>query len=156
VQVETIRVRSSRGFTLIEALVALVVLSIGLLGVAALQITSLKMNHGSATRTQAVLLTYGIVDSMRANVAAAVANAYGVETPTASTVAGKDLIQWRQAIASTLPVGSIVPTGSVTYDAATKLFTVSITWDDAHARGASGAPNNEDRVTFSVTTQLSN
>jgi type IV pilus assembly protein PilV len=156
VQVETIPVRSARGFTLVEALVALVVLSIGLLGVAALQITSLKMNHGSATRTQAVLLTYDIVDRMRANVTAALADAYGVDTPTASTVAGNDLIQWRQAIARTLPAGSILPAGSVKYDAATKLFTVSIKWDDAHARGASGAPNNEDIITFSVTTQLSN
>lgn len=155
-QVETIPVRSARGFTLVEALVALVVLSIGLLGVAALQITSLKMNHGSATRTQAVLLTYDIVDRMRANVTAALADAYGVDTPTASTVAGNDLIQWRQAIARTLPAGSILPAGSVKYDAATKLFTVSIKWDDAHARGASGAPNNEDIITFSVTTQLSN
>ena len=57
----------SRGFTLVEVLVALVVLSIGLLGVAALQLTSLRSNHSSAMRSQATFLAYDIIDRMRAN-----------------------------------------------------------------------------------------
>lgn len=55
------------GFSLIEVLVALAVLSIGLLGLAALQTTGLKFNHQSYERTQAVLQAYDIIDRMRAN-----------------------------------------------------------------------------------------
>lgn len=56
-----------RGFTLIEVLVALMVLSLGLLGLAALQTVGLKYNNQSYQRTQAVLQAYDIIDRMRAN-----------------------------------------------------------------------------------------
>ena len=56
-----------RGFSLIEVLVALLVLAIGLLGLAALQTTGLKFGHQSYERTQAVLQAYDVIDRMRAN-----------------------------------------------------------------------------------------
>ena len=62
-----LRHASHTGFSLIEVLVALFVLSIGLLGLAALQTTGLKFNHQSYERTQAVLQAYDIIDRMRAN-----------------------------------------------------------------------------------------
>ncbi len=55
------------GFSMIEVLVALFVLSIGLLGLAALQTTGLKLNHQSYERTQATLQAYDIIDRMRTN-----------------------------------------------------------------------------------------
>jgi type IV pilus assembly protein PilV len=163
-QSESVRRRTGRGFTLVEVLVALVVFSVGLLGIAGLQITSLKANHGSATRTQAVYLAYDIIDRMRANPKAAITDhAYEIAvnaTPTAGTVAGDDLIAWRTNIANSLPSGSVSPSGSVVYVAATNLFTVNIVWDDSHAnvtstKQAAGSPAPAP-VTFSVTTQLSN
>lgn len=59
--------RNQGGFTLLEVLVALLVLSIGLLGLAALQTVGLKFNHQSYQRTQAVILAYDIIDRIRAN-----------------------------------------------------------------------------------------
>ena len=56
-----------RGFSLVEVMVALLVLSIGLLGLAALQTTGLKLNHQSYGRTQATLQAYDIIDRIRAN-----------------------------------------------------------------------------------------
>lgn len=56
-----------RGFGLVEVLVALLVLSIGLLGLAGLQAVSLRSNHGSFIRGQAVILANDIADRMRAN-----------------------------------------------------------------------------------------
>lgn len=55
------------GFSLIEVLVALFILSIGLLGLAALQTTGLQFNHQSYERTQAVIQAYDIIDRMRVN-----------------------------------------------------------------------------------------
>jgi type IV pilus assembly protein PilV len=137
----------ARGFTLIEALVALLVLSIGLLGVAALQLSSLRSNHGSSLRSQATLLAYDIVDRMRANQTAAKSGAYDLAlaaTPTGGTVAGDDLVRWKQNLTNTLPAGtgSVARTGSGN---ATK-FTITVQWDDS--RGASSA------LSFVMETQI--
>ncbi len=59
--------RKQHGFSLVEVLVALFILSIGLLGLAALQTTGLRFNHQSYQRTQAVLLSYDIIDRIRSN-----------------------------------------------------------------------------------------
>jgi len=168
----SVRRRSERGYTLVEVMIALVVFSVGLLGIAGLQITSLKANHGSATRTQAVYLAYDIIDRMRANPTAAIdAKAYNIAidaTPVGGTVAGDDLVAWRRNITNALPTGSVSPSGSVEFSAATNLFTVKIVWDDVHANltrtttttGPTGTPvttpQTTDVVTFAVTTQLSN
>lgn len=68
------------GFTLVEVLVALLVLSIGLLGLAALQSTALQFNTDSYQRTQATLLAYDILDRMRLNSPAVSAGNYDAAT----------------------------------------------------------------------------
>ncbi|TVQ74653.1 MAG: type IV pilus modification protein PilV, partial [Oceanospirillales bacterium] len=60
-------IHKQNGVSLIEILIALVVLSIGLLGMAALQTRTLSLNHSAYQRTQAVNLSYDIVDRMRSN-----------------------------------------------------------------------------------------
>lgn len=59
--------RHARGVSMLEVLIALFVLSIGLLGVAALQTIGYKLNHQSYERTQATFQAYDIIDRMRAN-----------------------------------------------------------------------------------------
>jgi type IV pilus assembly protein PilV len=154
----TFRSRKPRGFTLIETLVALVVLSIGLLGVAALQLMSLRSSHGSAMRSQATFLAYDIIDRMRANRTAAMAGDYVIalgEAATAGTVADNDLLAWKQSIARTLPAAVVagVPEfadGSIAQ--AGTIFTVTIRWNDIDDTGAAArAP-----VQFTMDTQLVN
>jgi len=65
-----------RGFTMIEVLVALVVLSIGLLGAAKLQVLAVRYNSQSFLRGQAVVLAYDMADRMRANPTAVAAGNY--------------------------------------------------------------------------------
>jgi type IV pilus assembly protein PilV len=77
--------RKSLGFSLLEVMIALLVLSIGLLGIAGLQVFSLRYNHQSYERTQAVTLIYDIADRMRANPNGVLAGAYdSVDTDLAS------------------------------------------------------------------------
>ncbi len=64
------------GLTMIEILVTLIVLSIGLLGMAALQLTGLRSANGSIYRTQATLLADDIAERMRANPSAVDGNAF--------------------------------------------------------------------------------
>jgi type IV pilus assembly protein PilV len=58
---------TQQGFTLLEVLIALLVLSIGLLGLAALQTTGLRSNEMASMRTTSTMLAYDITDRMRAN-----------------------------------------------------------------------------------------
>lgn len=72
--------RSTRaaGFTLLEVLIALVIASIGLLGLAGLQAASLRANHGAYLRSQAAFIASDIADRMRVNLDATVAGNYQV------------------------------------------------------------------------------
>jgi type IV pilus assembly protein PilV len=65
-----------RGFSLIEVLIALLVLSVGLLGLAMLQIQGFRFNTNSYQRTQATMLANDIIDRIRANKAGSDAGAY--------------------------------------------------------------------------------
>ena len=98
------------GFTLLEVLIALLVLSIGLLGLAALQTTGLRSNQMASMRTLATQFTYDITDRMRSN-PAGVANGDYVIARTASpasvpaSIAEADLAEWRNNITQRLPNG---------------------------------------------------
>jgi type IV pilus assembly protein PilV len=76
-----------RGFTLIEVLVSLVVLAVGLLGLAMLQTTGLRYNTNSYSRTQATYLAYDIAERMRANVPAFQAGNYDISPSSANSIA---------------------------------------------------------------------
>ncbi len=77
-----IQLHLNRGFSLIEVLIALVVLAIGLLGLATLQMTSLQFNSDAYLRSQATVLVYDIADRMRINMTGVVAGNYTVATET--------------------------------------------------------------------------
>ena len=129
------------GFTLLEVLVALLVVSIGLLGLAALMTTSLKNNQGASQRSQATWLAYDILDRMRANLTQATAGGYtitqGSSTPscpanpnTSSAVASCDLSQWEGELAAALPAGD----GSVSINSQ-GVATVTVYWNDTRGLG---------------------
>jgi len=79
--------RQQRGFNLLEVLIALVVLSLGLLGLAALQNMGLRLGNESYQRSQATLLIYEMIDRMRANAVGVQTGAYALPlTNTAPAV----------------------------------------------------------------------
>jgi len=90
------------GFTLVEVLVALVVLSIGLLGIAALYVETLRANRSALVRTQAITLASDLADRIRSN--RDPADAY--ITRTEGGRADLDLDQWEADIVDRLPSGS--------------------------------------------------
>lgn len=108
---------SSSGFTLVEVLVAVLVLSIGLLGLAALQMTGLKNNQGAHLRSIAAIQLQAMADRMRANPEAVTSGAYhnptATETSACTTTAGcsatamakHDFWEWNQRNAALLPAG---------------------------------------------------
>src|SRR5690606_34451064 len=77
--------RRETGATLIEVLVAMVVLAIGLLGLAVLQATSVQSMHSDYYRSQATLLANDLADRKRAKLTEALTNAYLIDFPATST-----------------------------------------------------------------------
>lgn len=118
-----------RGVGLIEVLIAVLVTSIGLLGLASLQFNSLKQNQSAAMMAQANVLAYDMMDRLRANADLAKAGSYDLAltatTPTGTAIQDVDRAQWRDMLGSSLPGG----TGSVAC-ASTGSCTVTVQWND--------------------------
>ncbi len=155
------------GYSLIEVMVALVVLSIGLLGLAALQTISLRFNHDSYGRTQAALQVYDIVDRMRVNKAGSGGNAHAnydnvplsatgtnndcvANTCTNAELAADDIFTWKTATAKLLPQGeaaicrgSFNPTFTSCTVNASGVYDIVVRWKE-----------NDLTVTFQTQTQL--
>ncbi|MGH8548519.1 MAG: type IV pilus modification protein PilV [Methylococcales bacterium] len=70
-----------QGFTLVEVLIAVVILSIGMLGLMGLQTVALRQNNSSQTRTYAVEFINELADRMRANRAGVDADRYADPSP---------------------------------------------------------------------------
>jgi type IV pilus assembly protein PilV len=167
----------TRGFTLVEVLVALVVLAIGLLGIAKLMLFSSHANDSAYLRSQATALAYEILDNMRANKTAAIAQTYdtAAATPpavpgtlceaagactTATQVALYDLYKWglRLNANSGLPVPGALPNGQGSVKtvlvAPQTTVTISVTWDDTVAQSTINQVAGASTQTFTLETLL--
>jgi len=117
------------GFSLIEVLVTMLIISVGLLGMVALQLNALKQNQNALQLTTSTLLANEITDRMRANQTAAADGNYNIGTgaiPSGGSVADNDLLEWKTNLASQLPAGD----GSVELNGV-GAFTITIVWDDS-------------------------
>ncbi len=120
------------GSSLIEVLITVLVLSVGLLGMATLQFDALKLNHDSFLRSQAVNLAYDMTDRIRSNRSAARDGDYDLQPAPAGAdaSAAADIIAWQANLAAALPTG----TGTITRR--NEEFTVQVCWDESRGNGA--------------------
>lgn len=150
------------GFTLIEVLIAILVLSIGLLGLAGLQATSLRNNHDAYLTTQATYLANDMADRIRSNRSGPALTEYNNQTSAQNTacytpgacspiaMAGHDRFLWDANLLASLPAGR----GNVSR--AGTLFTITVMWDELR-NGATGTgcnpANQNDLRCVTVVTQ---
>jgi type IV pilus assembly protein PilV len=131
--------RSQQGVSLIEVLVAAVIIAIGLLGLAGLQTRSLQMNQSAHYRSQANYFAYAMVDALRMNESAAESGGFNTDMsdgpPGGTTVADETLERWKKSIDDTLPTdssgntgGSVEVTTTSTPDTTKAVITVA--WVD--------------------------
>jgi type IV pilus assembly protein PilV len=146
--------RPQFGFTLVEVLVALVVLSVGLLGMAKMVMVSSHSNDSAYLRSQATSLGYQALDAMRANLGSSTAGGYltalnvmpaapgtncGAGYCTNPQLGAWDVWAWKTQLAAALPAGtgSIVTTATFPVTA-----TVVVQWDDSVAQKAVATATN--------------
>jgi type IV pilus assembly protein PilV len=136
-QPQVFRPRSQRGFSMIEALVAMVVLAIGMLGVAGLYVITLQSGKSAISRLHAVNLASDLADRIRANRTAQVAYAGaaadngcvgGATICNSVLMAADDLFWWQAQVAAKLPGNPTTNVGVVVGTPTT--YTITITWQE--------------------------
>jgi type IV pilus assembly protein PilV len=128
--------------TLIEVLVALLILGVGLLGAAAFQLNALKYTDSARMTSQASFIAYDMMDRIRANAGAD----YTVTPPTSGNpndARDQDLYDFTTNI-----VGFAGETATGSISQSQRVYTITITWDDSRAANAA-----DSRRSFVLTSR---
>ena len=147
--------RLQRGFSLIEVLIALIVMSVGMLGIAGLYVQSLQAGRTSMFRHQAVALAGDVADRIRANPTAGISytNATGADNDCvavgvncdAAGMALHDVFLWKQQAGNSLPGSAATGGGDVTVafnDAVTPpIYTITVSWEEPGITALDAAPS---------------
>lgn len=145
--------RSGAGFSIVEVLVALVVLSVGMLGIASLYVVTLRSSGSAISRMQAVNLASDLADRIRANrngreAYAEAAADEGCVGATASCnpeeMAAHDLYLWDQQLEATLgpsATGTVVVEGAGTL----RTYTITVSWRE---------PTEPDALSYVMRMQI--
>ena len=128
--------RKQAGFNLVEVLIALIIMSIGMLGIAGLYVNSLQAGRTSMFRHHAITLAGDIADRIRANPSAGTAYTLAGENKScvsttadcsADDMAANDIFLWKAQAAESLPKGRVTVTRSNTFPPE---YTITVTWDE--------------------------
>jgi type IV pilus assembly protein PilV len=153
--------KTQYGISLVESLVALLVMSVGMLGIASLYVTSLKTGRSALTRTHAVNLVNDLADRIRANSRARTAYGYSSTQPdtsqppncstqscSAADIAKIDLADWQRAINRVLPAsaaGTVVYTPSPDGVGRPDTYRIQVGWNE---------PGEAQQLTYDITMRL--
>ncbi|WP_455922118.1 type IV pilus modification protein PilV [Pseudomonas putida] len=132
---------AQRGFSLIEVLVAMLIMCIGLLGAAAIQLNALKYTDSSSLRTQASFIAYDMLDRIRTNNTVNYTLASAKDSTATNDTSNPRSLDWydfKTNIASQL--GSAA-NGSIVI--ASNVITITITWSDLRAATALNAMGSQ-------------
>lgn len=143
-----------QGMSLLELLIALLVLSVGLLGVAAMQSVSVKNSLSTQQRVQAQTLASAMAERIYANSKLAKTGVYQLTKTCDVPSAGADVVShehasWLAEIKQALGRdGDSSSCGAIVFDANTRRYQVAVYWDDS--RGLAGV----DQMQFQVQVAL--
>ena len=135
--------RNSKGFSLVEVLIALIIMSVGMLGIAGLYVQSMQAGRTSMLRHHAVTLAGDVADRIRANPAAGAAYAaspgqnFNCVSATANCnvaqMAAHDIFLWQAHAAEFLPAmadGSDQVVVAFNAGALPPMYTITVRWDE--------------------------
>lgn len=153
------RCRQQAGTSLIEVLVAMVVLSIGLLGMAGLQANSLKLNQTSMQRSQASIHAYELLDLMRSDQRSAIDGNYDLaEGGTPSS--GTELAAWWERMrasmgsAASAEICRVSDPAAGACDGGGEYFRISLIWNEAEIQARDGTELGGGEQSFILVGRL--
>jgi type IV pilus assembly protein PilV len=167
---QPVMVSKQTGVSLIEVLVTVIILSIGFLGMASMQLMGAKNVSQSHYRTLATMYAYDMAERMRSNPGGVEQNHYDdadtqnnnysdpscgdIATPcTVQQIAQRDLAAWQETLTAGLNAGGL-PSGFGTITENAGEYTLAVSWDEV-SRDANGFSDNTDPPqTFSITVAL--
>lgn len=145
-----VHINTQKGSSLIEVLIAILVVSIGLLGLATLQTQSLQSNHSSWIRSNVTHMAYDISEKMRLFKDDALDGDFNFKTqPTCSTCLVKD---WQTSLVSM--IGNNVDAEIVQQSVNSNRFTINISWTDSRGEIRDNNTVNGTTETFSYILEL--
>jgi type IV pilus assembly protein PilV len=129
--------KPQRGFSLVEVLIALIIMSVGMLGIAGLFVQSMQAGRTSVFRHHAVTLAGDVADRIRANPRAGIAYAgFGADNNciaggvdcNEAQMAASDILSWDQQATNSLPNGDI----TIAFDDTVlpPVYTITVAWDE--------------------------
>lgn len=137
------RNKTSRGFSLVEVLIALIIMSVGMLGIAGLYVQSMQAGRTSMLRHHAITLAGDVADRIRANPTAGVAYAAAAGQDNncvaqnancnVAQMAAHDIFLWQaQALEFLPPMGDGSQQVEVIFDAGAlpPSYQITIRWDE--------------------------
>lgn len=162
-QVHLRRMHNQSGFSLIEVMVTLVILSFGLLGVSGLLVKGISNASASESMAKASLLVAGIADQIRANSAVAImpSNEYlrsyddPIPKSSVTSIALSDMNGWLESLATQLPQGD----GDIAFDSSTPhKLVIGVRWSNClgtlSESDKNACKNNSTKAFKSVTYEL--
>jgi len=138
--------KTQGGMTLIEVLVAVLILGVGLLGAAMIQLNALKYTDSSRMTSQASFIAYDLLDRIRANSGAD----YTVTPPSSPNLnvpRDQDLYDFK---ANIIAFGGATATGTVALNQ--RVYTITISWDDTRAANTTNVA--DARRSFVLTSRV--
>ncbi|WP_249671592.1 type IV pilus modification protein PilV [Pseudomonas abieticivorans] len=149
------RANRQRGFSLIEVLVALLIMAIGLLGAAAIQLNALKYTDSSSLRSQVSFIAYDMMDRIRANPDGSYALTSLDNAPAANLNAARDqdLADFKSSL-----INFVGSTTTASIGVFNRVVTITINWDDSRADKSVNATNTASSSTgiqtFTLTSRV--
>ncbi|AIS19514.1 pilus assembly protein PilV [Pseudomonas rhizosphaerae] len=143
------------GVSLIEVLVSLLIMGIGLLGAAALQLNALKFTDSSALTSQASFIAYDMMDRIRANPDGnyVLANLDAAPTGNMSDTRAQDLADFA---ANAKAIGGVSAGSSIAVN--NRVVTITVQWSDARATNTANVSNvqssGDGLQTFTLTSRV--
>ncbi|WP_207063345.1 type IV pilus modification protein PilV [Motiliproteus sp. SC1-56] len=172
--------RMQAGVSMLEVLIALVLITTALLGATALQITGLQNNRSAYYRSQASLLAYDMADRLRVNAGYALANssAYAFHSendplPSATScitdingctdgsLRDQDLREWAENFKDVTGIGHdgadyrpLLPGGVGSVTASGSLYSITVSWDEVDWNVGGGSNKSTESKQFSLDFNL--
>ena len=159
---------AQRGFSMIEVLVTMLIISLALLGTAGLQGYSMRLNQGGQFRSQAVFLVADLAERMEANKPGVAAGTYNLPLANAANalstacldaacvqgnLAAFDLSQWQNAVAASLPQSSWRVVNAAGNPA---VVTITINWVDRRTNTQYGTAGTGETFSYTATRTIFN